>query len=168
MLGNRITAVQERLLQLSTQTALLQEQGRQVLQQLQIMANQQRQAVESAPAAATALPEAAEFNNVLDQITLLANEISQQLQVGSYRIASSYTQGGKWVLIRYDRFSGESWFADAGQWQALEDLEQLPPSDYEVLVLRADKDLKGYVAARIDRQTGQTWWLKQNSWQRYE
>ncbi|WP_027857641.1 hypothetical protein [Marinobacterium jannaschii] len=167
-LAGRMTAVQDRLLQLSSQTALLQEQGQRVLRQLQQLRAQQA----AQPAADDGTEGAAEqdalLEDTLDQVTAMVNDLTQQMENGSFRISSTYTDAGKWVLIRYDRFTGQSWFADQGQWIDLEDMEQLPPSDYEVVLLRADKDVKGYVATRLDRQSGLTWWLKQNSWQPYE
>jgi len=168
-MSGRITAMQDRLLQLSSQTALLQEQGQRVLRQLQQM--QANLAAAKAEPQQNAAEEGAAdtmLEDTLDQVTAMVNDLTLQLDSGNYRISSTYTDAGKWVLIRYDRFSGQSWFADQGQWNELEDVEQLPPSEYEVVLLRADKDVKGYVATRLDRQSGQTWWLKQNSWQSYE
>jgi hypothetical protein len=72
------------------------------------------------------------------------------------------------VLVRYDRFSGQTWLADQGVWQPLLDPAPLSRSDYEVQLTRADNDIKGYVAARLDRRNGDTWWLKQDTWQKFD
>ncbi len=167
-IGGRMTALQDRLLQLSSQTALLQEQGQRVLRQLQQIRAQQAAPVADDQAPDRDAGQEAALGDAMDQVTNMINDLTLQMETGSYRISSTYTDEGKWVLIRYDRFTGQSWFADQGQWIDLADMEQLPPSEYEVVLLRADKDVKGYVATRLDRQSGQTWWLKQNSWQSYE
>ncbi len=72
------------------------------------------------------------------------------------------------MLIRYHRYSGETWLADQGQWNLLEESGSTGTAEYEVRLSRADKDVKGYVAARVDRINGTVWWLKQDTWQPYE
>ena len=169
MIANRLTAVQDHLLQIKAQSAEMQLQNQALFVQLQSL----KTGLFDADAATTNAkangqqgdPEA--FNSVLDQITMMANELSSQVQDGPYRVASSYTSKGQWVLIRYHRYSGETWLADQGQWNLLEESGTRTTSEYEVTVLRADKDVKGYVASRIDRISGDTWWLKQNTWQPY-
>ncbi|PIE25522.1 MAG: hypothetical protein CSA60_00085 [Neptuniibacter caesariensis] len=170
IIANRLTAVQDHLLQVKTQASTLQQQNQALAVQLQalktnidalqMVADQQQTDAEQ-----VASPEA--FNGVLDQITMMANELSSQVQDGAFRVASAYTAGGEWVLIRYHRYTGETWLADKGQWNLLEESTSTGTAEYEVVVLRADKDIKGYVATRINRVSGDTWWLKQNTWQPY-
>jgi len=169
---NRLTAVQEQLLNVRSQSARQLEQ----LQSLQVQLATLSQELRRGPVQQTGSnggdnagqPSSEEFALLLDQMAQTANEISLQMQDGSYRFASCYTASGQWILIRYDRYTGESWLADGGIWMALDDGGALNGSIYEVKLERADKDVKGFVAARLDRQTGQVWWLKQNSWQLLE
>ncbi len=137
-LANRLTLVQEQLIQIKAQGAELNQQSDTALARL------------------------------IGQLSLISNELSLSGVGDSYRIAADYTGAGQWVLIRYDRFSGESWLADQGAWQPLQDSASLQRSDYEVQLTRADNDIKGYVAARLDRRSGDTWWLKQDRWQKFE
>ncbi|MGH1463642.1 MAG: hypothetical protein ACRBB6_16580 [Neptuniibacter sp.] len=165
-LKGRLIAIQEQILQLKTQTAGMQQQNQALLLHIQ--------SVKEAIASKASQPQeqndkeeapAEDFNGILDQLTLIVNELGNSVQDGPYRITSAYTANGQWVLIRYDRFNGQSWLADQGQWIMLEESGATVTSDYEVVVLRADKDVKGYVASRLDRVNGDTWWLKQNIWQ---
>jgi hypothetical protein len=50
----------------------------------------------------------------------------------------------------------------------MKESDDLSPSLYEVQILRAEKDIKGYVAARVDKKNGQTWWLKQDTWLKFQ
>lgn len=86
---------------------------------------------------------------------------------GPFQIATTYTNKGDWILLKYRTDTGESWIAANGGWQALNDRSPLPESDYRITVERADKDLKGYVAVRVDEQTGNSWWLKDKQWNPY-
>ncbi|WP_292959242.1 hypothetical protein, partial [Neptuniibacter sp. UBA6509] len=168
LIGNRMTAVQDHLLQIKSQSAQLQQQNQALSIQLQsLQTDVQALALnnEAVPVQEAAQPDA--FNGVLDQITMMANELSSQVQDGAFRVVSAYTAKGQWVLIRFHRFTGETWLADKGQWNQLDESAATGTAEYEVVLLRADKDIKGYVAARINRITGESWWLKQNVWQPY-
>lgn len=166
---SRLTAVQEQVLNVRSQSARQLEQ----LQSLQVQLHafsqdMKRRGASSGAAEQGGQPSADEFALLLDQMAQTANEISLQMQDGNFRFVSCYTQSGQWILIRYDRYSGESWLADGGVWMALDDTADVVGSTYEVSVERADKDAKGFVAARLDRQSGRVWWLKQNNWQLLE
>ena len=169
LIANRVTAVQDHLLQLKAQNSELQLLNQSVLQSLSGLKTD----IETLSSAAPAESEGEEptdpaaLNAVLDQITMMANELGTQVQDGAYRVVTSYTAKGQWVLIRFHRYTGETWLADQNQWHALEELVPTSTSEYDVVLLRADKDVKGYVAARIDRLSGETWWLKQNTWQSF-
>lgn len=166
MLTGRLTVVQEQLLQLKSQTAEMQQQNQALLIHIQSIKDSLNTAAQT-PIAEENNQQAnsEDFNSVLDQLTLLANELGTKVQDGPYRISSDYTAKGQWVLIRYHKYTGETWLADQGQWNLLEESGATGTSEYEVVLIRADKDVKGYVAARIDRINGDTWWLKQNTWQ---
>ncbi|MGB0466597.1 MAG: hypothetical protein ACPGF7_03570 [Pontibacterium sp.] len=171
VIGNRITAVQEQLLNIRSQNAIQLEQLQSVQVQLHAMVQDLKGTglkPLSTEGAAQAQPSQQEFSLLLDQMARLANDVALQLQDGNYQFESCYTQTGQWILIRYNRFSGESWLADEGRWIALEEQAGPSASLYEVKLERADKDTKGFVAARMDRQSGKTWWLKQNIWQPLE
>jgi len=165
----RLTAVQEQLLQIKMQTAEMQQQNqalfiniqsiKDTLQTLQPQQTDDTAASEQEPVNAEA------FNGVLDQLTLVANQLSNSTGDGRFKVKSAYTAKGQWVLIRYNRLTGESWLADQGRWNLLEESGATGKSDYEVVVLRADNDVKGYVAARLDKINGDAWWLKQDIWQ---
>jgi hypothetical protein len=169
VVGNRLTAVQDHLLQIKSQAAQLQQQNQALSLQIQSLKTdlQGSLAQSDSPDSTQAAPTPDAFNGVLDQITMMANELSSQVQDGSYRIVSAYTAKDQWILIRYHRFTGEAWLADQGAWNLLEESGATGTAEYEVVLLRADGDGKGYVAARIDRITGETWWLRENMWQSY-
>lgn len=170
-LEGRITAVQDHLLQLKAQTSELQLQHNAVLQMLDNLKrsfeDMQAAAIDSSAAEADQAADPTEMNAVLDQITMMANELSTQVQDGPFRVVTAYTAKGQWVLIRFHRYTGESWLADQNQWHALEEVSTPGTAEYDVVLLRADKDVKGYVVARINRISGETWWLKQNTWQSF-
>ncbi|WP_372831351.1 hypothetical protein [Pontibacterium sp.] len=166
---NRLTAVQEQVLNVRSQSARQLEQLQSLQVQLHALSQDMKRGRNSpGHADQGGEPSADEFALLLDQMAQTANEISLQMQDGSYRFVSCYTVSGQWILIRYDRYSGESWLADGGVWMALDDGVDVAGSIYEVSVERADKDAKGFVAARLDRQSGSVWWLKQNKWQLLE
>lgn len=169
-MNNRLAAVQEQILNVRSQSARQLEQ----LQSLQVQLHAFSQDLKRGGASqsngqdSAVQPSADEFALLLDQMAQTSNEISLQMQDGNFRFVSCYTQSGQWILIRYDRYSGESWLADGGVWMALDDAADVSGSIYEINIERADKDSKGFVAARLDRQSGRVWWLKQNSWQLLE
>lgn len=172
-LANRLTLMQEQLIQIKAQGAELSQQSGTALARLQMLTGSaaldgaEDAADNAAPAGiAGAAPE--QLAGLIDQLSQIANELSLSGVGDSYRIAADYTGAGQWILIRYDRFSGESWLADQGAWQPLQDDASLQQSDYEVQLARADKDIKGYVAARLDRRNGDTWWLAEDTWKKFE
>lgn len=168
MLANRMTAVQDHLLQLKSQNGQLQRQNQELALKLQVLTNDLQSFAASASNTTPSEPASPDaFNGVLDQITMMANELGSQVQDGAYQIASTYTAKGQWVLIRFHRYTGEAWLADKGQWNLLEESGATGTAEYEVTVLRADNDVKGYVVARINKISGETWWLKQDTWQPY-
>jgi len=167
LIGNRMTAVQDHLLQIKSQAGQLQQQNQALSLQLQSLKTELQVLAAVEPQQNQEAPQPDTFNGVLDQITMMANELSSQVQDGAFRVVSAYTAKGQWVLIRFHRFTGETWLADKGQWNLLDESGETGTAEYEVVLLRADKDIKGYVAARINRISGESWWLKQNIWQPY-
>ncbi|MDF2182778.1 hypothetical protein [Neptuniibacter sp. CAU 1671] len=164
-LSGRISKAQEYLLQLKTQNGELQQQVQALLLQVQTV----RDLIINAPAQGEAVPTesaTAQLNEVMEQLSRLAADL-QPAASGTYRISSAYSAQGDWVVVRYDQISGESWLAQAGQWIPLEESNVLAAGDYEISVLRADQDKKGYVALRMDRLSGDSWWLNGKRWQRF-
>ncbi|WP_432472703.1 hypothetical protein [Amphritea sp. HPY] len=167
-LNSRITLLQEQVLGLKVQNAAVAEKAQLLLNQFQVLAqNIGREGVKQ------------ESENSPQQLELLLSRLDRQLVelqqaapdlgVGNpFLLATCYTAKGKWKLIRYNRFSGESWISADTNWQPLN--EELTPaiSSYEVQLLRANGDVKGYVAARIDQNTGDTWWLSGETWVKYQ
>ncbi|MFC6672560.1 hypothetical protein [Marinobacterium aestuariivivens] len=170
-LANRLTLVQEQLIQLKARSAELGQQSQQVLARLQMLTE---------PAAAPAdetdrehpVPaqgdQSAALGGLIDQLGMIANELSVGGAGDAFRIVATYTATGEWILIRFDRFSGETWLADQGGWKPLIDIESTPSSEYDVVLERAEKDVKGYAAARLDKRSGETWWLNKDSWQKFD
>jgi len=170
-LVNRLTLVQEQLIQLKAQGAELSQQSQQLLARLQMLTGpdvETADAPAAPPARAAAGTSAGALEGLIDQLGMIANQLSLGDAGDAFRLVAEYTRSGQWVLIRYDRFSGAAWLADQGIWQPLQDAQPVPSSDYEVVLQRADNDIKGYVAARIDRRSGATWWLKQDTWQSFD
>ncbi len=169
-LEGRFTAMQEQVLNVRSQSARQLEQLQSLQLQLNLLSQELKGSVrqDGNDDAESEVNIQDELALLLDQMARMAGDVSMQVQDGNFRFVSCYTQAGQWILIRYDRFSGESWLADQGQWLPLQEVGEQPASVYEISLERADSDSKGFVAARLDRQTGQTWWLKQNSWQRLQ
>ncbi len=164
-LSGRISKIQEYLLQLKAQNGELQQQIQALLLQVQTV----RDLMLNTPAqgeGVSAEAGAAQLDAVMAQLTGLATDL-QPVVTGAYRMSSAYSAQGDWLVVRYDQVSGESWLAQTGQWIPLEETEFLPAGDYEISVLRADQDKKGYVALRMDRLSGDSWWLNGKRWQRF-
>lgn len=162
-LSGQLSTMQEQIIQIKADTFELKQTSQVLLARLQMLANTSGQAVATAE-------ESAADNNVpmaekpdLDQLTARLNTLLKRSDA-QYQLASGYTAQGEWVLIRYDRLSGESWLADQGRWNLLQESEKVLPSVFSIQLLRADKDVKGYVVARIDQISGQSWWLNEDTW----
>ncbi|MBV0933572.1 hypothetical protein [Marinobacterium weihaiense] len=173
-LSGRLTLLQEQVLQLRTQSGQLLEQNRMLLNRMQLLtspaADRQSGSEEDA---SDQLGDSAGATEQLDaaigQLMQVMNQMDAPVEGGGqFALTTTYTRDGAWILLKYDRFSGATWLADAGSWRLLGDVDYLEPSTYRVLLHRADKDTKGYVAVRMDEQTGQSWWLNDNRWQEYE
>jgi hypothetical protein len=71
---------------------------------------------------------------------------------------------GDWQALRYQEDSGESWFAAAGNWQAIPEPDDMKPpaGDYKVAVIIYGEN--DWVALRLDRKTGRSWRLAALKW----
>ncbi|MBU2964317.1 hypothetical protein Q4508_12775 [Amphritea sp. 2_MG-2023] len=167
-LNSRITLLQEQFLELKVQNSAVAERVQLLLTQFQVLA----QEVKRSSAAPDAVPvdnELQEMMARLDQQLIELQQIAPELGGGDpFKLASCYTAKGQWVMIRYNRFSGESWISAANSWQPLAEEQSPSISSYDVQLLRANGDVKGYVAARIDHNTGESWWLNQTTWVKYQ
>jgi len=172
-LNSRITLLQEQVLSLKVQNASVAERAQLLLNQFQVLAKAVSRGANSADTSDVAGSSAPEQISMLadrlDQQLLELQQISPELGGGNaFLLATCYTAKGKWKLIRYNRFSGESWISAESNWQPLAE-ETVPAiSSYEIQLLPASRDLKGYVAARIDQNSGDTWWLNDDTWVKYQ
>jgi len=158
---SQLTALQEQVIKLSGDTtAILQ------LSQLAV-ANGQIAQTSGNKAVKSSLRSKPMNGDSLKSILTKLEDISPSPQA-SFGIVSSYTASKQWVLIRFDRYTGETWLADNSGWNALAETGDLEVSQYDVHLIRADQDKKGFVASRIDQRTGDTWWLNKNQWVVYQ
>ncbi len=174
-INNRITLLQEQILQLKVQNGGLAERSQLLLTQFQVLAQnvkmagrglggQQNSAGQQAPAS-----DVDQLIGRLDQQLMALEQLAPALGGGNaFRLATTYSAKRKWILVRYNRLTGESWISEGGSWEPLADDFQLPISEYEIQIKSAGGDAKGYVAARIDNNNGDTWWLNNQQWVSYE
>ena len=165
-LQSQVTALQEQLIKVSNDTSAILRMNQILVAQAQVnTANttSQTQPSQTQATAITGTNTQGSLNTVLKKL----EDISPSPQ-GSFGIVSSYTIQKQWVLIRFDRQTGETWLADSNGWNPLQEQEELPISQYDIHLIRADQDKKGYVASRIDKRTGDTWWLNKNQWVVYK
>lgn len=159
-LSGQMTTMQEQVIKIKADTSDLKKNLQIATSRIQMLNSQQ-----TASASGQAYP--AVDPGTLEQLNSRLSQVIDESE-GNFRLASGYTSKGQWVLIRYDRFSGQSWLADQGSWNVLNESGELSQSVYTIELQRADKDVKGYVAARVDQQSGETWWLKQDTWMKFQ
>jgi hypothetical protein len=159
-LSGQLLTMQEQVIQIKADTAELRKTTQILLARAQM---QSTQSVNNPPANNGVSLNSTQETPDLEQLTENLNSLIKHTDT-PYQLVSGYTAKEQWILIRYDRFTGESWLADNGRWNLLNESEEVLPSVFTIQLLRADKDVKGYVAARIDQATGQFWWLKQDTW----
>ena len=175
-LNGRITLMQEQFMELKIQNTAVAERVQLLLTQFQLLAQEVKRASAQMPgqqqeseAALSTRGNVSELMQRLDQQLMELQQIAPELGGGNpFQLATCYTAKGQWVLIRYNRFSGESWISANGSWQALAEEQSPSISSYEIQLLRANGDVKGYVAARIDQNTGDSWWLNRDTWVKYQ
>lgn len=175
-INSRITLLQEQVLQLKVQNGALAERSQLLLTQFQVLAqdvkmNNRGQSGQqnSAGQQSQPAPGTDQLIRRLDQQLMELEQLSPALGGGNaFRLATTYTAKRQWILVRYNRLTGESWISEGGSWVPLGDDYELPISEYEIQISSAAADAKGYVAARIDNNTGDTWWLNDQQWVSYE
>ncbi len=164
-LQGQITALQEQVIKLSSDSAANLKINQLLLAKAQVQAvtGDTKNSQVAAPQKVSSSGNNQQLKSVLSKLEAISPEDN-----GAFGIVSSYTARKQWVLIRFDRQTGETWLADNSGWNALAESTELGVSQYDVHLIRADQDSKGYVASRIDRRTGDTWWLNKNRWVVYQ
>jgi hypothetical protein len=162
-LSGQLSTMQEQVIQIKADTAELKQTAQVLLARMQMLSSVTATATAQQPSDKPLTDVPAIDSDSLDQLTAQLNNFLKRTNT-NYKLVSGYTANGIWVLIRYDRFTGESWLADQGRWNLITESEEVAPSVFDIQLLRADKDIKGYVAARIDQASGQSWWLKEDVW----
>lgn len=170
-LSGRLTLLQEQVIQLKGLSQQQAELGQAMLSRLQLL-TEARERSGSSGGEDSLAPGLELAGDQLDVAIAQLMQTLNTLEGGAggepFALATAYTAKGAWILLRYRTDSGESWIADGGRWTALQEEGSLPASRYRIDMLRADQDVKGYVAVRIDQQTGQSWWLNDRRWQVYQ
>jgi hypothetical protein len=162
-LQSQVTALQEQLIKVTSDTAAILKMSQVLIANSQVQtASASNNSTKTHQPSATANTRES-LNEVLKKLEAIAPSPE-----GSFGIVSSYTARKQWVLIRFDRHTGETWLADSNGWNTLTETTDLNISQYDIHLIRADQDTKGYVASRIDRRTGETWWLNKKQWVIYE
>jgi hypothetical protein len=168
-LNGRITLLQEQFLELKVQNSSVAERVQLLLTQFQVLAQEVKRSAAADPESIQPDAGLSEMMQRLDQQLVELQQIAPELGGGDpFKLASCYTAKGQWVMIRFNRFSGESWISAANSWQPLEEEQSPPISSYDIQLLQANGDVKGYVAARIDHNSGDSWWLNQTTWVKYQ
>ena len=126
-LSGQLSTMQEQIIQIKTDTFELKQTSQVLLARLQMLANNPGQTaatVEAPGSDAVGTPD-------LDQLTARLNTLLKRSDA-QYQLASGYTAKGEWVLIRYDRLTGESWLADQGRWNLLKEAEPVTPPVFSI------------------------------------
>lgn len=63
--------------------------------------------------------------------------------------------------IKYDKYSGETWWASDTNWAKIQDAEVLPQSIYEIKVVASGDSWR---AIRIDKVSGRAWKNSSGKW----
>ncbi|EPJ47601.1 MAG: hypothetical protein OFPII_10130 [Osedax symbiont Rs1] len=160
----QVTALQEQLIKVTSDTGAILK-----LSQI-LIANNQVQSASSLSATDSQVNSKKTVRNSSGSLKKVLQKLEDIApnSLGAFGIVSSYTAGKQWVLIRFNRQTGETWLADNSGWNTLSEIDELEISQYDVHLIRADQDKKGYVASRIDRRTGDTWWLNKKQWVVYQ
>ena len=162
----QVTALQEQLIKVNNDTSAILRMSQIMVAQAQVNTANTGSQTQPNQAQTTAI-KGTNSQGSLNTVLKKLEDISPSPQ-GSFGIVSSYTIQKQWVLIRFDRQTGETWLADNNGWNPLQEQEEIPISQYDIHLIRADQDKKGYVASRIDKRTGDTWWLNTKQWVVYK
>lgn len=169
-LSGRLTLLQEQVLQLRSDNQRLLEQNQMQMNQLELL-SRNRTVSGSGTDAESGGQDTAD-NGQLDAAIGQLMQLLNQLELpdagqGQFGLATTFTQQGDWVLLRFNRISGETWIAEYGDWKQIGEDGGSESSLYDVQISRADRNTYGYVAVRIDLNSGRSWWLNGKRWQEY-
>ncbi|WP_136681036.1 hypothetical protein [Neptunomonas sp. XY-337] len=157
-LSGQLTTMQEQLIQTRADMGRLTQSQQLLLAKTQMLIDAQN----TAPAAANGADNSVSVP-AMESLSARIEHLSDKLNA-DFDLVSVYSARGTWILVRYNRRTGEAWLADDGRWNQLAEEGELPVSFYAVNLLPAANDVKGYVAARVDQRTGQTWILVEDRW----
>ncbi len=90
-------------------------------------------------------------------LTLLFSGFVYSEEQKTYDIVMVERTGGDWRAVKYNIFTGESWYIRNGVFIYLPDNEVLPKSRYKVV---ATKHKGGWGAVKMDLINGNAWKLK--------
>lgn len=71
------------------------------------------------------------------------------------------SEEGQTRHVKYNRITGETWWASNTTWVKIEDAEAIPRSRYQVKIVATDTSWR---AIRIDKDSGNTWKNSQGTW----
>lgn len=66
-----------------------------------------------------------------------------------------------WQAIRYNRFTGESWYATSGAWGKINDDDNVSESRYRVKMVSMNGN---WGAIRVDVDSGKSWRVRNGAW----
>ena len=94
--------------------------------------------------------------------TIVLSGCSNEPDLDSFRIVIiEKPDGTNWNAVRYNRYTGESWFAISGAWKKIVDEEAIMESSYDVKLVPVNN---GWAAIRIDINSGASWRANIGKW----
>lgn len=66
-----------------------------------------------------------------------------------------------WQGIRYNRYTGEAWYATSGTWEKINDEDDRVSSVYEVKMVSMNQN---WGAIRLDVHSGESWRARNGAW----
>ena len=83
-------------------------------------------------------------------------------QQRQYDVSSvSYNDDTKMIVLKYNRFTGETWILAGKGYDTIPEDKAIPESLYKIDIIAIKK---GWYATRIDTNTGRTWTVNQGKW----
>ena len=89
-------------------------------------------------------------------LIIFTNVVNAEQEV-NFDVVMVEKTNGTWRAIKYNLYTGESWYIRNGVFIRLPDSEVLPKSRYKVV---ATKHKGGWGAVKMDLVSGNAWWLK--------
>lgn len=76
-------------------------------------------------------------------------------------ILSSYNKGTEYIIMKYNRETGETWIRGNDGFESLPENQKIPESLYQITITDYNS---GWLATRIDTRSGKTWTLRAGKW----